>query len=122
MEKTSINILGSESNDVFLRQSIKQKNEGLIEEQVCENNKKRLFMPEKIKEMLRKEYEGKEPFFDLANIESTFPHGKRASFAKNGSIYYSMVPEYTYDGGHLNKVGRRRITEQLLVFLANLSD
>ena len=73
-------------------------------------------------EMLRKEYEGKEPFFDLANIESTFPHGKRASFAKNGSIYYSMVPEYTDDGGHLNKVGRRRITGQLLVFLANLSD
>ncbi len=34
--------------------SIKQKNEGLIEEQVCENNKKRVFMPEEIKEMLLK--------------------------------------------------------------------
>jgi len=34
--------------------SIKQKSEGLIEEQSCENNKKRVFMPEKIKEVLLK--------------------------------------------------------------------
>jgi len=34
--------------------SIKQKSEGLIEEQISENNKKRVFIPEKIKEMLLK--------------------------------------------------------------------
>lgn len=34
--------------------SIKQKSESLIEEQTCENNKKRVFIPEKIKEMLLK--------------------------------------------------------------------
>jgi hypothetical protein len=34
--------------------SIKQKSEGLIEEVISENNKKRVFIPEKIKEMLLK--------------------------------------------------------------------
>lgn len=34
--------------------SIKQKSEGLVEEQISENNKKRVFVPEKIKEMLLK--------------------------------------------------------------------
>jgi len=34
--------------------SIKQKSEGLIEEQISENNKKRVYVPEDIKEMLLK--------------------------------------------------------------------
>jgi len=34
--------------------SIRQKSEGLIEEQMSENNKKRVFIPEKTKEMLLK--------------------------------------------------------------------
>ena len=34
--------------------SIKQKSEGLIEEMIGENNKKRVFIPEKVKEMLLK--------------------------------------------------------------------
>ena len=34
--------------------SIRQKSEGLIEEQISENNKKRVFIPEKTKEMLLK--------------------------------------------------------------------
>jgi predicted transcriptional regulator len=34
--------------------AIRQKNEGLIEEQMGENNKKRVFIPDKIKEMLLK--------------------------------------------------------------------
>jgi len=72
-------------------------------------------------EMLRKEYEGKEPILDIAKIESTFPDGTRCSFAKDGKTYYSMVPEYTYDGGHLNELGRKKVAEQLLILLANLN-
>ena len=63
-------------------------------------------------EILRKEYEGKAPIFDLAKIESTYPDGKTS---------YSMVPDYTYDGGHLNETGRKKAAEQLLVLLANIS-
>lgn len=67
-------------------------------------------------------YEGREPVFDLANIESTLPDGKRESFTKDGSIYYSLVPDYTHDGGHLNEMGRKVVAEQLLIFLAKLSE
>jgi len=34
--------------------SIKQKSEGLIEEQISENNKKRVFIPEEMREILLK--------------------------------------------------------------------
>ena len=68
--------------------------------------------------MLRDRYEGKEPVFDLAAAESTYPDGRRSTFLRNGRIYYSLVPEYTDDGGHLNAVGRKRIAEQFLITLA----
>ncbi len=71
--------------------------------------------------MLLKKYEGREPVFDLAKIESTYPDGRRSTFTKDGKTYYSLVPEYTNDGGHLNELGRKIVAEQLLIFLANLS-
>jgi hypothetical protein len=52
---------------------------------------------------------------------TTFPDGRRSTFTKAGETYYSMAPEYTYDDGHLNETGRKRIAEQLLVLLANLN-
>ena len=70
--------------------------------------------------MLRKEHEGKGSLFDIAKIQSTFPDGTRCTFNKDGKTYYSMVPEYTNDGGHLNGLGRKRVAEQLLILLANL--
>ncbi len=72
-------------------------------------------------EMLIKKYEGKETVLDIAKIESTFPDGTRSSFTKDRKTYYSMVPEYTYDGGHLNETGRKKVAEQLLILLANLN-
>jgi hypothetical protein len=72
--------------------------------------------------LLRKQYGGKEPFFDLAKIESTHQNGSRSLFDMDGKIYSSLVPEYTYDGGHLNELGRKIVAEQLLIFLANLSE
>jgi disulfide oxidoreductase YuzD len=71
-------------------------------------------------EMLIKQYEGKEPIFDIAKIQSTYPDGTRCSFTKDGKTYYSMVPEYTTDGGHLNETGRKKVAEQFLILLANL--
>jgi len=72
-------------------------------------------------ELMRREYEGREPLFDLALIESTFPGGTRETFKQNGQSYYALVPEYTNDGGHLNEKGRKVVAEQLLIFLANLA-
>lgn len=72
-------------------------------------------------ELMRKEYTGRDLIFDLAKIESTFPDGTRPLFSANGKTYYSLVPYYTYDGGHLNELGRRIVAEQLLIILAGLS-
>lgn len=65
-------------------------------------------------------YKGKAAVFDLAEIESTYPDMSRSIFKIKGKQYYSLVPEYTKDGGHLNEVGRKRIAEQFLIFLAKL--
>ena len=71
--------------------------------------------------ILISEYGDKQPIFDLAMIESISPDGRRSSFSYEGKTYYSLFPEYTNDGGHLNDIGSRKVAEQLLVFLANLS-
>jgi hypothetical protein len=71
-------------------------------------------------DMLREEYGGKSPLFDLASIESTYPDSKRASFEKDGHTYYHLIDDYAYDDGHLNKKGRIIVAEQLLVFLAGI--
>jgi len=72
-------------------------------------------------ELLKKQYEGRTPIFDIAKIESTFPDGQRSVFSENSKNYFSLVQDYTDDGGHLNKFGRKIVAEQLLIFLAKLS-
>jgi hypothetical protein len=72
-------------------------------------------------ERLRKEYSGREPLFDLAALEATAPDGQRVLNARGGLPYYALLSTYTDDGGHLNETGRRRIAEQLLIFLARLA-
>jgi len=74
----------------------------------------------KYNELLRKEYEGKEPVFDLAMIESTYQDGNKEYFEFKGTKYPAMVPEYTTDGGHLNEKGRDIVAEKLLAFLSNI--
>ena len=71
-------------------------------------------------ELMLTEYKGKDPVFDLAGAESTTPNGKRSSFTMDGKSYYAMADIYTDDGSHLNKTGRKKIAEQLLVFFANI--
>jgi len=73
----------------------------------------------KFNDILTNEFMGKQPIFDLASIESTHINGRREAFSKDGKKYYSLVPEYTHDAGHLNDIGRKIIAEQLLILLAN---
>lgn len=72
----------------------------------------------KFNSFLRNEYPDS-LIFDLAAIESTYPDGLRESFTHNGDIYYSLIPEYTDDGGHLNRLGRKIVAEKLLFFIIN---
>jgi hypothetical protein len=72
-------------------------------------------------DILRKEYMGKEPLFDIAQAESTRPDGARSTFTNNGTTYYSLVTEYTDDGGHLNELGQQAVAQKLLILLAELA-
>lgn len=71
--------------------------------------------------LLKKEYESKEPIFDLAEAESVYPDGRKESFESGGKKYAALIPEYSYDGRHLDEKGRKIVAEKLLVFLANLA-
>lgn len=55
--------------------------------------------------------------FDLAFFESSTLDNARISGEMNGKLYYSLNPAYTYDGGHLNDVGKQIIAEKLLRYL-----
>jgi hypothetical protein len=72
--------------------------------------------------LMRETYFGKEPLFDLASIESTHADGTRVMTRDAGGSVYSLAPEYTFDGGHLNEAGRRIVALALLRFLAALPE
>jgi len=72
-------------------------------------------------DLLRKNYEGKDPIFDIAYFESiTANTKKRHIFTADGKRYETLAPENTNDGGHLSDTGKRWIAEQFVVFLAKL--
>jgi hypothetical protein len=71
--------------------------------------------------LLRAEYSGKSPIFDIANLESTLLDGERVTFKQDGTEYYSLAHEYTDDGGHLNELGRDYIGYEYLKFLSKLN-
>ena len=73
-------------------------------------------------QMMREEYEGKAPLFDLAVIESTYPDGRRALFREDGRSYPKLTSSYSSDGGHLNENGARWVAAHLIRFLATLPE
>lgn len=70
--------------------------------------------------LLRQAYVGKAPVFDLARLESTRPDGSRSYFTRGPDTVYTLAPEWTDDGGHLNAVARRSVAESFLAVLASL--
>lgn len=83
----------------------------------AENNVKR----NRYNQLLRARYgAGRAPLFDLAKVESTRPDGSRSAFVNGTDSIYTLAPELSSDGGHLNEEGIRRAAEQLLVLLARL--
>jgi hypothetical protein len=75
---------------------------------------------ERFNGLMRREYQGREPLFDLAAIEATNESGAQQTVALKGQEAMALLDGYTSDGGHLNEVGRRRVAEELLVALAEL--
>jgi hypothetical protein len=71
-------------------------------------------------QMMRAEYLGKQPLFDLACLEATKPADMPADCSNISLQNQELLPKYTDDGGHLNALGSKIIAEQLIIFLANL--
>lgn len=74
-----------------------------------------------LNELILNEYKDKEPVFDIAKFESTQPDGSRSFFMKGGNKYYYLPDVYTNDGGHLNKIGRKHVAEQMLIELSGVA-
>ena len=85
---------------------------------VADDNLKR----QQFNKLLRKSFTDKEPIFDLAAAESTSSDGFTCFTIKAGQRVPTMLAEYTTDGGHLNKKGRRVVAEQLLIKLAKMAN
>ena len=70
--------------------------------------------------LLRAAYEGKEPIFDLAAIESTGLDGREVTLEWRGRRIPILASDYTNDGGHLNPQGSRRAARALVALLAGI--
>jgi len=75
---------------------------------------------EEFNELLRRAYQGKEPVFDLARLESTGPDGRRELHGWNGSKVPALLAAYSDDGGHLNDKARLQFARELIALLAAL--
>ena len=73
-------------------------------------------------ELLRTEFGGTQPIFDLARVEATRPDGTLAGFMSRGSLVETLASENTYDGGHLTPECQLVAAEELLNVLADVID
>jgi hypothetical protein len=76
---------------------------------------------ERYNRLIREAYDGREPVFDLAVVESTRPDGSRETFRHAGETWPALVAAYSHDGRHLNRDGRRWAAANLLSLLASLA-
>lgn len=80
------------------------------------------FIRHQYNELMRRTYQGKEPIFDLARLESTNVDGNPVGFRYKGERVQALAPAWTTDGGHLNETARRRIAKAFLVTLVTIYD
>ena len=74
---------------------------------------------EEYNQLLRQAYRGREPIFDLAEVESTRPDGVRETTDWKGRTVPTLVADYARDEGHLNEAGQDRAARALLAVLAS---
>lgn len=66
-------------------------------------------------------YQGTAPIYDIALVESTYPDGSREEYSYKGNMIFSMIEEYTTDGGHLNETGKKLAAAEFLRVLTNMA-
>lgn len=73
-------------------------------------------------ELVRAEFAGTGPIFDLAKVEATQPDGMIAGFRAGGCMIKTLASQNTYDGGHLNARCQRAAAEALLDVLSDVME
>jgi hypothetical protein len=63
---------------------------------------------------------GEDKVVDIAASESTYADGRREAFRHDGDTWFSLIGDYTSDGGHLNEIGRRWVARDFLRQLARI--
>lgn len=66
---------------------------------------------------LRTRFAG-EALFDIAEVESTLPQGRRSSFMRGSDHVYTLAQAYSHDGGHLNENGRQHVAAAFIRVVA----
>lgn len=76
----------------------------------------------KYNRLLKSQYGGVDPVFDLAYYESisALTGEVSAAYGFTGKKYLNLHKDNTDDGGHLNSAGREWVAKNLLAFLAKL--
>jgi lysophospholipase L1-like esterase len=77
---------------------------------------------ERFSALVRARYGPEGTVFDLAEVEATYPDGSKNTFVRSGQAIPALIPAYSYDGKHLNEVGRRRAAAGLVEALARMVD
>ena len=80
---------------------------------VVQDNEKR----QRFNDLLKRRFPT-EQIFDLALAETVASDGTLEVAGSNPNRVMMLRPAFTYDGGHLNELGRQRVAEQLLITLA----
>jgi hypothetical protein len=84
------------------------------------SERKRNVVRNQFNALVHQAFDGREPVFDIAALESRRADGSRFTFTMSGKTVDALAPELTDDGGHLNRAAQGRVAEQLLIFLAKL--
>jgi hypothetical protein len=74
---------------------------------------------EQFNELMRAQYGRTGRLFDLAAIEAARPGVDPEPILFQGRRLYTLLPEYSSDGGHLNDDAQRRVASALVSFLAS---
>lgn len=73
---------------------------------------------EEFNRLMRSTFQGREPLYNLAALESMGPNGSRATYTWQGREVPVLVAGYAADNGHLNETGRIRAARELIRVLA----
>jgi hypothetical protein len=82
------------------------------------NNKIENIKRNEFNKLIQNEYDNKEIIFDIAKLESD---NYKSYFLKNKTKIFTLNPDFSSDGSHLNDLGSKIVAENLLEIIVSLN-